>query len=96
MFIVGARDSAYFQCTFSDSALLLIVFFASDTEPGEEPIPEFGKITHPFLLALHDQLRFAGQLTLIHLLILSRASLARIIERTLPPLVQCNMDLRTG
>lgn len=45
--------------------------FASDAEPGDKTGPEYGEVTHQFLLTLHDQLRFAGQLTLIQLLILS-------------------------
>jgi hypothetical protein len=64
---------------------------ASDAEPGDDAGPKYGEVTHPLLLALRNSLRFAGQLTSIHLLILSRSGMARFAERTLPLLVQCNM-----
>jgi hypothetical protein len=35
-------------------------FCGSDAEPGLEADPECHEVTDPFLLALHDQLRFVG------------------------------------
>jgi hypothetical protein len=32
---------------------------ASDAEPGDNTGPNYGEVTNQFLLALHDQLRFA-------------------------------------
>ena len=35
-------------------------FCGSDAEPSLEAGPEYHEVTDPFLLALHNQLRFAG------------------------------------